>query len=172
MDRALLHTSTEEQKLDLSKLGKFLVSTSLGEWYTDIPFQYVPEVFIERITERYYPTTDIEEWRRLIPWLNMVPTIWNSCLLENGTEMSAFIYGDWDPLLSHMQVIRISIDPKLYRVGGEIFKEILDVGRLHARLLGVKRLYFITCRWEAFLRKCPSDLKLAEARVLEVLNIK
>jgi len=162
-----------KQELNLSKLAKFLIDSpsGLGEWYINLPFEVIPEVFIERITENYYPTTSVEEWRKLIPWLNMMPTIWNSCLIQNKEKVLAFAYGDWDPLLSHMQIIRFSIEPKLFRVDGKFMSEALDACRVHARLLGVRRIYWITCRWKTFLRKVPDQIKLADVGVLEVLNV-
>jgi len=181
----MVHTEEEIGKPDSSELSsfpsvdmlevkkpRFLMESpaGYGDWYINLRFEDIPKVFIERITERFWPTTSVENWERSIAYFNIIPTIWNSCLVRDD-RIVAFSYGDWDPLLSHMQVIRLSIEPKLFRVDGRFFRDATLAIRKHAKLLGVERIFWLTCRWKAFLRKAPELFQLAEAKVLEVKNV-
>ena len=177
MDRALLYPKSKVQefsdKLDLGRVKKFSFltesSTGLGGWFINIPFEVIPENFIRQIARD--PVTPYEKYLEYCPWLNAMLTIWNSCLINEEREILAFSYGDWDPLLSHMQVIRFSIRPKLFRIDGTFWKDAFDACKIHANLLGVEKIYWISCSWKAILRKVPDEVVLKDTRVMEVKNV-
>ena len=83
--------------------------------------------------------------------------------------MLAFACGNWDPLLSHMQVIRFSIKPKLFRVDGVFWTDALNACKTHAKLLGVEKIYWISCNWKAILRKVPYLVKIKDTKIMEVV---
>ena len=164
MDRALVHPSSQVKEF------KYLIasSTGLGGWFINIPFEVIPEAFIRQIVRD--PITPYEKYLEYCPWLNSMPTIWNDCLINKEKEILAFFYGNWDPLLSHMEAIRFSIKPKLFRIDGEFWKDALNACKLHAKLLKVERIFWISSNWKAILRKVPGEVKVKDTKVMEVLN--
>jgi hypothetical protein len=155
----MVHTAKEVDNLDE------LVSVK------NIPFELVPRELIEQIRPYADPPT-YEQWLAWCPYFNKMPNYWNIALVDKDSRIVAFQYGTWDPCGAEMQIIRSVIRPEYFRVSGKVLKRgVEDVRRL-ARELGMRRIYWITCRWKAFLRKLPGDAQLMEARVLEVTNVK
>jgi hypothetical protein len=100
-----------------------------------------------------------------------MPNYWNIALVDKNSRIVAFQYGTWDPCGAEMQIIRGVTRPEYFRASGKVLKRAIEDVRRLARELGMKRVYWITCRWKAFLRKSPDDVQLMEARVLEVTNV-
>jgi hypothetical protein len=143
-------------------------TSGLGKWFCDVPFESIPAGFIKQIVRD--PVTTYERYRELCPYLNEMSNIWNSCLLSPEGDMIAFAYGFFDLLLSHIEIMRFSIRPKLFRIDGLFWKDAINACRMHAKMLGVQNIYWMSCNWKAILRKVPDEVKLKETRVMEVIR--
>jgi len=91
--------------------------------------------------------------------------------LDKENKIVGFQYGTWDPLGAEMHIIRGVLHPKFFRISGKVLKRWIDDVRKLAKELGMRRIYWMTCRSKAFLRKLPNDLKIMKAEVLEVQNV-
>lgn len=159
----MVHTESKVKKphyLMNSKVG-------LGTWYVNVPFELIPELLIRQIQDD--PIMDYEEYRKLCPWLNSMPNIWNICLVTPEWKIVAFQYGDWHPLIKYMQTIRLSIHPKLFSISPDFLKDCMEAGKKLAEILGARRLYWITCRWKSIMRKLPESVRVMDTRVMEVV---
>jgi len=159
MDRALVHISQEIQ-IDCDEL----------RCVRNIPFELVPRELIEQIRP-YADPPSYEQWLACCPYFNKMPNYWNLALVDKDNQIVGFQYGTWDPCGAEMHIIRGVIHPKYFRASGEILKMAMSDVRKLARELGMRRIYWITCKWKAFLRKLPDDVKVMEAKVLEVVNV-
>lgn len=138
------------------------------KWLYNIPFETIPQVFIEQLEERFYT---YEEYLKQCPLLNELPDYWNLALMDNKDRVAVFVWGNFDPLEKSMQVVRITMLPEMFKVNGNFLQEVAERVKKFAQEMGFKRVYWITDRWEVFLRKLPNTAKLVEARVLEVINV-
>jgi len=138
---------------------------NLGRWFKNIPFEIVPEGFIEQLFG--HPFT-YEEYLNHCPWFNLLPNIWNIGLIDKDSQIIAFQYGHWDPLAKHMELTRLTIQPKMFRISGEFLLDCLLAGKELAKLLDVEKIYWITCQWKSILRKLDGYVKLVDTRVMEV----
>jgi len=155
-------------KLSDSKEPVFLMHSTLGlgDWYKNLPFTMVPRGFIEQIFG--HPFT-YEEYLEMCPSLNRLPNIWNLALLTHKLQVIAFQYGHWDPLANLMEVVRFTIHPKMFRVDGNFIRDCMIAGKLLAKQLEVKKLYWITCKWRSIERKLPNEVRVMDTRVMEVI---
>ena len=174
MDRAVAHSqeailnSTNELG-DRVRITTYLKDSTigLGRWFRDIPFQVVPKLLIEQLFG--HPFT-YEEYLQRCPWLNGMENLWNAALVgKKDDRIIAFQYGHWDPLSKDMEMTRFTIVPGLFRIDGEFLRDCMLAGKEIAKLLGAKRLYWITCRWKAVSRKLPGEVRILDTRVMEVL---
>ena len=159
MDRALVHTQSEIEDFNN---GLRCVK--------NIPFDLVPKELIEQIRPYADPPT-YEQWLDWCPYFNNMSNYWNLALIDKENKIVGFQYGTWDPLGAEMHIIRGVIHPKFFKISGKILKRWIDDVRALAKELGMRRIYWITCRSKAFLRKLPNDLKIMKAEVLEVQNV-
>jgi hypothetical protein len=159
MDRALVHTTQtfEEPSGELRCVR-------------NLPFELVPRELIEQIRP-YADPPSYEQWLAWCPYFNRMPNYWNLALIDRDNQIVAFQYGTWDPCGAEMHIIRGTVHPKMFRASGEVLKRAMNDVREFARELGMRRVYWITCRWKAFQRKLPDDVALMEAKVMEVLNV-
>lgn len=163
MDRTLLYTSSEIKEFS-NKLSDGL------RCVRDIPFELVPKELIEQIRP-YADPPSYEQWLLWCPYFNKMSNYWNLALINEENEIVGFQYGTWDPCGAEMHIIRGVIHPKMFRASGEVLRRAMDDARKLAKELGMRRIYWITCRWKAFLRKLPNDLQVMDAKVLEVRNV-
>lgn len=136
----------------------------------NIPFEKVPEELIRQIRP-YADPFSYEEWLYWCPYFNKMPNYWNIALFDKEGKMIAFQYGTWDPCGAGMHIIRGIVHPSYYRASGTVLRRTFEDAKELARELGMKRIYIITCRHKAFLRKLPGTLRETEARVLEVVDV-
>jgi hypothetical protein len=136
----------------------------------NIPFELVPEELITQIRP-YADPPSYEQWLDWCPYFNSMPNYWNVALINKENQIVAFQYGTWDPLGAEMHIIRGTISPKYFKASGAVMKRAIEDVKEIAKGFGARRIYWITCRWKAFLRKLPNDLSPMEAKVLEVLNV-
>jgi len=137
----------------------------LGKWFKHVPFEVVPKGFIEQIFG--HPFT-YEEYLGHCPEYNALSNIWNIGLIDKNRQVIAFQYGHWDPLARHMELTRLTIQPKMFRIDGKFLLDCLLAGKELARLLDADKVYWITCHWKSLLRKLDGYVKLADAQVMEV----
>ena len=136
----------------------------------DIPFELVPKELIEQIRP-YADPPSYEQWLLWCPYFNKMPNYWNLALIDEKNQIVGFQYGTWDPCGAEMHNIRGTILPGMSKASGKVLKRFMEDARVLARELGMRRIYWITSRWKAFLRKLPDDIQLMEAKVLEVKNV-
>jgi len=141
--------------------------SGLGNWIANFPFEGIPEVLIKQIQEE--PTPPYDRYLGLSKWLNENPSIWNICLVTEDKRIIAFQYGNYDPLVQHLELIRLSIWHKLFRISPEFLKECMEAGKKLMVIMGAKKIFWISCHWKAILRKLPNDVKVMDNRVMEVL---
>lgn len=167
MDGALVYTQKEDKRVDLRKLEDELDELIPVK---NIPYRLIPREMIEQIRP-YANPPPYEQWLSWCDYFDKMPNYWNIALMDKGFNIVAFQYGTWDPCGAEMHIIRAVVHPKYWRASGKILKKgIEDVKKL-AKELKMRRIYFITCRWKAFLKKLPDDLSIMEAKVLEVKNV-
>lgn len=136
----------------------------------NVPFELVPKELIDQIRP-YADPPSYEQWLAWCPYFNKMPNYWNIALVDSLDQIVAFQYGTWDPCGAEMHIIRGIVHPKMFRVSGLILKRAMQDATKLARELGMRRVYFITCRWKAFQRKLGEDIRVMEAKVLEVTNV-
>lgn len=155
MNKQLLHSEEEVKKLDLS----------LGVWYYNIPFEAVPKGFIEQLSEHPYTH---EEYLEQCPLLNELPNYWNLALMDDESQIIAFVWGNFDPLEKSMQVIRITILPRMFRIDGDFLYKVVKIIKQFAQEMKLERVYWITNKWKALLRKLPGVVFVSNTAVMEV----
>lgn len=159
----MVHTSSKVEDLS-NKLSDEL------RCVRNIPFELVPKELIEQIRP-YADPPSYEKWLGWCPYFNKMPSYWNIAFINEEDQVMAFYYGTWDPCGAQMHIIRMTVHPKVFKIGGEIAKRFLVECKKLAKEFDVRRIYGITCRYKAFLRKLPNDVEVVEARVVEVLNV-
>lgn len=159
MDRALVYT-TETFEAVSSKL----------RCIRNVPFELVPRELIEQIRPYANPPS-YEQWLAWCPYFNEMSNYWNIALVNDENEIMAFQYGTWDPCGAEMHIIRATIHPKMFRVSGAILQRGIEDAKKLARELGMRRVYWMTCRWRAFQRKLLGKVGIMEAKVMEVLDV-
>ena len=137
-------------------------------WVRNIKFEQVPVGLIEQVYG--HPHTH-EEWLKWCDWFNQLYNIWNAAAVDETNTIRIFLYGTWDPLLSEMRVVRLTAYPGLFRSNGKVLWKVKEVLMPWARELGMKRVYWESCKWKAMLRKCPGEFKVIDTRLVEVVDV-
>lgn len=126
------------------------------------PFELVPEGFVAKFGYTY------DEYLSWCPFLNSCAAYWNIVILNEETQLLAIAWGSWNPLEKHMEIIRASIHPSMFRVGNAFLQHFLKEVKNYALLLGIDKLYWKSNR-KAWIRKLDGFVRQAKTKVIEVL---
>lgn len=147
----MVHREKSERDTEISELRVL----------RDVPFQTIPTTLIEMLSERSFT---VDEFRCYGWWANT--NYWNIVFIDKEYRIRAACWGYVDIIENFVHVLRLTADPALWKTDGEFLKRVADELR---KAFGSKRIFFISKRWKAFLRKASECGKVYnECRVIEV----
>jgi hypothetical protein len=135
------------------------------EWRLNVPFESIPRELVEQLAERPY---SYDEYLSKCEMLDKLPSFWNLVLVYHD-EFALVAWGHVEPLEGYLYVSRISIPRELFTFSNsELLEAFVDMTKEIARELGLRRVVFVSDRWQAWLRKLPGVIRVTDARVMEV----
>ncbi|MFA7164033.1 MAG: hypothetical protein WC097_07755 [Eubacteriales bacterium] len=130
----------------------------------NIPFSHVNQELVEQLTGREYNYEDYLRWSK---YMDASPSIWNLGVFDD-IELIFFLYGLWNPLEKEMEIKRATMLKEFWPNKWELVGEAIRHMRFACAELGVKHLYFITPKWEGYMKgiDCFKEIPM---RMLEVI---
>jgi len=133
----------------------------------NIPFGDIPRELVEQLANRNYT---YEEYLKMCPFMDLLPTYWNFVVDGDDGEIVAFVWGVVEPLERLNHIVRISVLPSVRNKSDATLFYAAEIVKEACEHMGVNFAYCITDRPEIYFNKSegPIRMKVSNNTLMEV----